>query len=60
MPSSKQQRVTVSSSSKNSPATASNYLGTAYRELTAPENQSVVKSIAVFGVSCHCCEQLSG
>jgi hypothetical protein len=26
------------------------YLSAAYRELTAPENQSVLRSIAIFGV----------
>ncbi|KAI9807729.1 MAG: hypothetical protein M1826_004473 [Phylliscum demangeonii] len=53
----KAERVVVHSSSaltssrSRGGASAPGYLGAAYRELTAPENASVVRAIAFFGVA---------
>lgn len=44
------QRQTAPSSSSSS-AKSSNYLTAAYREITSPENASVVRSLLMFGVS---------
>jgi hypothetical protein len=41
---------------------SSNYLTSAYRELTSPDNASVVRSVLMFGVSAHslCLHRLLG
>lgn len=36
--------------SASTSSSAADYFGTFYRELTAPENQSVVRSVVIFGV----------
>jgi hypothetical protein len=45
------QRVVIQSSPASRRNQPTGYLGGIYHELTAPENQSVVRSIAIFGVS---------
>lgn len=48
----KQQRVVVERADRRRPNSApKGYIGQAYGTLTAPENASVVRSIAIFGVS---------
>ena len=48
----KQQRVVVERADRRRPSSApKGYIGQAYGTLTAPENASVVRSIAIFGVS---------
>jgi hypothetical protein len=47
----KQQRVVVERADRRRPNNApKGYIGQAYGALTAPENASVVRSIAIFGV----------
>ena len=47
----KQQRVVVERADRRRPNSApKGYIGQAYGTLTAPENASVVRSIAIFGV----------
>jgi len=46
------QRVVVERAERRRPSSApKGYIGKAYGTLTAPENASVVRSIAIFGVS---------
>jgi len=48
----KQQRVVVERADRRRPNSApKGYIGQAYGTLTAPENATVVRSIAIFGVS---------
>ncbi len=48
----KQQRVVVERADRRRPNSApKGYIGQAYSTLTAPENASVVRSVAIFGVS---------
>lgn len=48
----KQQRVVVERADRRRPNSApKGYVGQAYGTLTAPENATVVRSIAIFGVN---------
>ncbi len=48
------KRVQIQPASSPRRAEPSGYMGLIYREVTAPENQSVVRSVAMFGVSRDC------
>lgn len=45
------KRVQVQPASSPRQFEPSGYMGVIYREVTAPENQSVVRAVAMFGVS---------
>jgi hypothetical protein len=54
MPAKQQVRVQRQSAASSSSQNSSNYITSAYRELTSPDNATVVRSVLMFGVSASC------